>query len=85
MTFVVVSDASALDPAPLRDLPMRVALTGLVEAKSTDQILAECFVNLAAQVPDLPAERRRRARALMIQAARDCMIAGDEWNPRKTT
>ncbi len=85
MAFVVVSDASALDPAPLRDLPMRVTLTGLVQARSTDQILDECFVNLAAQGPDLPAERRRRARALMIQAARDCMVVGDDWNPRKTT
>jgi len=78
VAFVVVSDASALEPAPLRDLPMRVALTGLMQAKSTDQILAECFVNIAAQGPDLPAERQRRARVAMIQAVRDSMVVGDE-------
>ncbi len=78
MAFVVVYDACVLYPAPLRDLLMRVALTGLVQAKWTDQILDECFVNIAAQRPDLPAERLRRTRALMIQAVRDCMVVGYE-------
>ncbi len=78
MAVVVVFDACALYPAPLRDLLMRVALTGLVQAKWTDMILDECFENIAVQRPELPPERLRRTRELMIQAVRDCMVTGYE-------
>ena len=78
MAFVVVYDACVLFPAPLRDLLMRVALTDLVQAKWTDRILDECFVNLAAYRPELSSERLRRTRELMIQAVRDCMVTGYE-------
>ena len=78
MAFVVVYDACVLFPAPLRDLLMRVARPDLVQAKWTERVLDECFVNLAAYRPELPSERLRRTRELMIQAVRDCMVTGYE-------
>ncbi|MBK8695938.1 MAG: PIN domain-containing protein [Deltaproteobacteria bacterium] len=78
MAFIVVYDACVLYPAPLRDLLVRVALTGLVQAKWTDRILDECFLNVAANRPELSSERLRRTRELMIAAVRDCMVTGCE-------
>ena len=52
MAFVVVYDAAVLYPAPLRDLLLRVARTGLVRARWTEQILDECFRNILANRPD---------------------------------
>lgn len=39
MAFVVVYDANVLYPATLRDVLIRVALTGLVQAKWTEEFL----------------------------------------------
>jgi hypothetical protein len=41
--FAVVYDASVLYPSTLRDLLIRIAMSGLVRAKWTDQILDEVF------------------------------------------
>ena len=41
MTFVVVYDANVLYPSTLRDLLIRIAQAGLVQAKWTEQILDE--------------------------------------------
>ena len=49
MALVVVYDAAVLYPAPLRDLLLRVARTGLVRAHWTEQILDECFRNILAE------------------------------------
>lgn len=76
MALVVVYDACVLYPAPLRDLLLRVAVAGLVQAKWTDEILDECFENIAVQRPELAPERLRRTRALMIQAVPDCLVSG---------
>ena len=43
MAFVVIYDACVLYPAPLRDFLIRVAATGLVQARWSEQILDECF------------------------------------------
>lgn len=43
MAFVVIYDACVLYPAPLRDLLLRIALTGVVRARWSDEILDECF------------------------------------------
>jgi hypothetical protein len=42
MAFVVIYDACVLYPAPLRDLLIRLGLTGIVRARYTEQILDEC-------------------------------------------
>jgi hypothetical protein len=46
MAFIVVYDACVLYPAPLRDLLIRLACTGVFRARWTEQILDEVFRNL---------------------------------------
>lgn len=76
MAFVVVYDANVLYPSTLRDVLIRIALTGLVQAKWTDEILDEVFRNLKADRPDLDSRRLDRTRRLMVAAVRDCMVTG---------
>jgi len=67
MAFVVVDDAAVLYPAPLRDLLLRVARTGLVRAHWTEQILDECSRNILANRPDLSVVFLARTRELMTK------------------
>lgn len=78
MSFVVLYDANVLYPSALRDLLIRVAQAGLVQAKWTDQILDEVFDNLAANRPDLDVLRLARTRDLMNRAVRNCLVTGYE-------
>jgi predicted nucleic acid-binding protein len=74
VAFVVVYDANVLFPNTLRDLLIRIAQSGLVQAKWTNEILDEAFRNVAARRPDIDPERLRRTRELMNRAVRDCLI-----------
>ena len=74
MAFTVVYDACVLYPASVRDLLMRIAQSGVVRARWTDRILDECFLNLAADRPDLSAEHLTRTRRLMCEAVPDCLV-----------
>ena len=76
--FVVVYDACVLYPFHLRDLLVRLAASGLVQAKWTDEILDECFGAILANRPDLDAARLERTRQLMCTAVRDCLVTGYE-------
>jgi hypothetical protein len=76
MTFVVIYDASVLYPSTLRDLLLRIAQSGLVDAKWTEQILDEVFAALRRQRPDLDDARLARTRRLMGTAIRDWKITG---------
>ena len=76
MSFIVIYDACVLYPAPLRDLLVRLGMTGLVQVKWTDEILDECFCSILAKMPDLSAERLERTRTLMNQAIRDVLVDG---------
>lgn len=78
MASIVVYDACVLYPAPLRDLLVRVALSGLVRARWRETILEECFRSIAAQRPDLKPEALFRTRDLMRVAVADCMVTGHE-------
>lgn len=78
MAFTVVYDACVLYPAPLRDLLIRIANTGLVRARWTDRILDECFAGITAQRPDLKPDALARTRRLMEQAVADCLVTGYE-------
>jgi predicted nucleic acid-binding protein len=78
MSFVVLYDANVLYPSTLRDLLIRIAQAGLVQAKWTDQILDEVFDNLTANRPDLDSQRMARTRNLIIGAVRDCLVTGYE-------
>ncbi|WP_035797862.1 PIN domain-containing protein [Kitasatospora mediocidica] len=74
MSFVVVYDACVLYPSTLRDLLIRIAQAGLVQAKWTDKILDEVFENLKEDRPDLDPTRLDRTRTLMTRAVRDCLV-----------
>ena len=57
MPFVVVYDANALYGNAQRDLLIRIAQSGLVQAKWTDQILDEMLGSLGKKRPDIPAKK----------------------------
>lgn len=78
MAFVAIYDANVLYPSTLRDVLIRIAQGGLVQAKWTDQILDETFRNILKNHPDIPPEKLDRVRALMNAAIRDCLVKGHE-------
>lgn len=78
MAFVVVYDACVLYPAPLRDLLIRIALTGIVRARWSDEILDECFRSISKSRPDLKPHALSRTRRLMTEAVADCIVTGHE-------
>ena len=78
MPFVVVYDANALYGNAQRDLLIRIAQSGLVQAKWTDQILDEMLGNLGKKRPDIPPEKLGILRDLMNKAVRDCLVTGYE-------
>ena len=56
MAFVVLYDACVLYPAPVRDLLVRIANTGVVRARWSAAILDECFRSVLEHRPDLKPE-----------------------------
>jgi len=78
MSFVVVYDANVLYPNTLRDLLIRLAQSGNVQAKWTDYILDEMFRHLGANHPDLSQEKLDRLRGLMNGAVADVLVTGYE-------
>jgi predicted nucleic acid-binding protein len=73
-----VYDANILYPAPLRDLFMRIAQTGLVQARWTETIHDEWIRNVLKDNPAISPERLARTRNLMNEAIRDCLVTGFE-------
>jgi hypothetical protein len=78
MAFTVVYDACTLYPAPLRDLLMRLAQSGLVRARWSERILDECFRSIEHERPDLTPAALLRTRTLMCAAVADCLVSGYE-------
>ncbi|MCO5994509.1 PIN domain-containing protein [Actinoallomurus rhizosphaericola] len=78
MAFVVIYDANVLYGNTIRDLLIRLAQAGMVQAKWTNQILDEMLKNLAANRTDIPAEKIARLGDLMNAAIRDCLVEGYE-------
>jgi hypothetical protein len=78
MAFVVVYDACVLYPAPLRDLLIRIARTGVVRAQWTQAILDECFRSILEDRPDLSAEKLARTRAAMNASIFGVLVTGYE-------
>lgn len=72
--FSVVYDACVLYPAPLRDLLMHLAVTGLFHARWTDEIHDEWISSLLRDRPDLTAEQLARTRSLMNACVLDCLV-----------
>jgi PIN domain-containing protein len=78
MAFIVLYDANVLYPNTLRDLLIRIAQSGTVQAKWTNAILDEMTAALHRNRPDIPAEKIQRLRELMDKAVRDCLVTGYE-------
>jgi hypothetical protein len=77
-SFVAVYDACVLYPAPLRDLLMHLALSGLYRARWTARIQDEWASALLRQRPDLSAEALAWTRVQMDGAVPDCLVSGYE-------
>ena len=75
---VVILDACVLYPAALRDLIMRLAAHGLIQAKWTEEIHEEWMTAVLRERPDLTRERLQRTRELMDAHAGDCLVSGYE-------
>lgn len=78
MAFVVVYDACVLYPNTLRDLLIRVAQRGLVQAKWSDMILDEVFRNLEEDLPDVDPRKWDELRDRMNKAVRDSRVSNFE-------
>ena len=74
--IIAIYDANILYPAPLRDLLIRIAQSGLVLARWSETIHDEWTRNVLKANPHLSAERLARTRSLMNKAVRDCLVTG---------
>lgn len=78
MAFTALYDACVLYPAPLRDLLIRLAGTGLYRAKWSEDIHQEWMRNVLKNRTDLTPEKLQRTRELMDKAILDCLVQGYE-------
>lgn len=76
--FVAVYDACVLYPAPLRDLLMHLALSGLYRARWTARIHDEWITALQRHRPDLSREALEWTRSQMDDSVPDCLVSGYE-------
>ncbi len=74
MAFIVVYDANPLVGNSQRDLLIRVAQHGLVQAKWTDRILDEAMAAIGKS-RDVPADKLARLRELMVAALPDGAVS----------
>lgn len=77
MAFVVVYDACVLYPSHLRDLLVRLASTGIVQAKWSERIVDEAISAILRDRPQLEA-KLKRTRTLLLDAVPDCLVSGHE-------
>lgn len=76
--YPVVLDACVLYPSLLRDLLIRLGLTGLYQPKWSATIEDKWKRNLLVNRPDLPQQKIDRTAELMNTAVPDAMITGFE-------
>jgi len=76
LTPKVLYDACVLYPAPLRDLLMHLAMTGIFRAYWTNDIHEEWMSSVLKNHPHLSREQLQRTRQLMDAHALDCLIEG---------
>jgi hypothetical protein len=72
--YTAILDACVLYPAPLRDLLLSLAQSGLYHARWTNQIQDEWVRNLLINRPDLKAEDLARTCQAMNASVLDCLI-----------
>lgn len=71
--FTVIYDANVFYPAPLRDLLLRLAASGLFRARWSKEIEVEWVRNLVKDRPEL-AERLQRTVDLINANCHDCIV-----------
>ena len=71
-------DANVLYPAPIRDVFLQLATSGVFQAKWTADIHREWIEALLRNEPHRDRAALQRTRDLMDRAARDCLITGYE-------
>ncbi len=76
--LIALYDACVLFPAPLRDLLMQLALTGLFRAKWSHDIHEEWIRNVLRTRTDLTRKQLDHVRELMDQCASDALVEGYE-------
>jgi predicted nucleic acid-binding protein len=69
-----IIDACVLYSAPVRDLIVRLAQAGLIQARWTAEIHDEWMRNVLTNHPNLTRARLERTRSLMDAAVRDCLV-----------
>ena len=78
MRFGVLFDANVFYPAPLRDLLIQLATSGIFKAWWTEQIHDEWIRNLLINRPEIPADKLRHVAELMNRAVPDCLVTDYE-------
>ncbi|WP_277963783.1 PIN domain-containing protein [Pseudomonas sp. RIT-To-2] len=76
--FTVIYDACVLYPAPLRDLLMHLALTGVYRARWSGQIHDEWTRNVLKNRSDLTKAQLHRTVEAMNRAVPDCLVSDYE-------
>lgn len=76
--FTVLYDANVLYPAPLRDVLIQLALTGLYRAKWSNRIHEEWIRNVLKNRTDLSREQLERTKTLMNSVVLDCLVENYE-------
>lgn len=76
--FTVLYDANILYPAPLRDVLMQLASTGLYRAKWSSRIHEEWIRNVLKNRPDFSREQLEKIRDLMNTSVLDCLVENYE-------
>jgi predicted nucleic acid-binding protein len=71
-----IIDACVLYSAPVRDLVVRLAQAGLLQARWSHEIHEEWMRNLLKNNPRVSRSRLERTRSLMDAAIRDCLVTG---------
>ncbi|MFO0963671.1 MAG: PIN domain-containing protein [Phycisphaerales bacterium] len=77
-TFTAVYDACVFYPAPLRDLLLRLATTGLIRARWTARIHDEWTRSILRDRPDLDSAKLQRTRELADAHVPECLVEGYE-------
>lgn len=75
---IVILDACALFPAPLRDFLMHLALLDVFQARWTDEIHDEWIRSVLKTRPDLTEKQLNRTKYLMNSHVRDCLVENYE-------
>lgn len=77
-TFTAVYDACVFYPAPLRDLHLRLAMTGLFRARWSAEIHDEWIRSVLRNRPDLTRAQLQRTRELADAHVPECLVEGYE-------